>query len=79
MIEELGLTIYRCLHPLLKLDGCSCTHCTRSNKDPVPFRVSKIWRQGRERVFRCFEENLGIGRTKLFGIFGDKFPKRTKV
>ena len=24
-----------CMHPLLKIDGCNCTRCTRTDDDPV--------------------------------------------
>ena len=33
--EALALEIIGCMHRLPKIDGCSCTLCTRSNECPV--------------------------------------------
>ena len=50
----------------------------RPTVSPLPGNpFPEIWGQGGdgESVFRFFGENLGMGRTKFLGIFGDKFPK----
>ena len=40
LMEVSGLKIDGCMHPLPKIDGCSCTRRTRTNQVPVPSLIS---------------------------------------
>ena len=60
------LKIDGCMHPLLKIDGCSCTLCTRSNQGPA---TSYLYRalQKSSNVEKVFTDNQGPGQNGCDG------------
>ena len=71
------------MHPLLEIDGCKCTRCTRAAVAPEVYKCSmsdklKAWQKVICRVEISFVEQLGLYLKRSYVSFSRQVVKGGK-